>query len=79
MAEYKELPLVSVCLSMYKVENYISKCLDSILSQTYSNLEVIVVDDGSPDRSGEIAEDYAKKDSRVKVVHQVFKMQLVII
>ena len=70
MAEYKELPLVSVCLSMYKVENYISKCLDSILSQTYSNLEVIVVDDGSPDRSGEIAEDYAKKDSRVKVVHQ---------
>lgn len=63
-------PLLSVIVPVYKVEKYLRKCVDSILNQTYSNLEVILVDDGSPDGCGEICDDYAVKDSRVKVVHK---------
>ena len=62
--------LVSVIVPMYGVEKYLAKCLDSICNQTYRNLEIILVDDGSPDKSGEIAEQYAMKDSRIKVIHQ---------
>lgn len=62
--------LVSVIVPMYRVEKYLEKCIESICTQTYQNLEIILVDDGSPDRSGEIAEEYAKKDSRIKVIHQ---------
>lgn len=62
--------LLSVIVPVYKVESYLKRCVDSILGQTYSNLEVILVDDGSPDRCGEICDYYAKKDSRVKVVHK---------
>ena len=64
------LPLITVIVPCYKVENYLPKCIDSILRQTYRNLEVILVDDGSPDRCGEICDAYAKKDSRVVVIHK---------
>lgn len=63
-------PLVSVIVPVYKVEKYLSNCIESVINQTYSNWELILVDDGSPDRSGEIADMYAERDSRIKVVHQ---------
>ena len=62
--------LVSVIVPVYKVEKYLSKCLDSIVNQTYKNLEIILVDDGSPDNSGKICDEYAQKDSRIKVIHK---------
>ena len=55
---------------IYKVEPYLRKCLDSIVNQTYRNLEIILVDDGSPDNCGKICDNYAKEDSRIKVIHQ---------
>ena len=64
------LPLITIIVPCYKVEQYLPKCVDSILRQTYRNLEVILVDDGSPDRCGEICDAYAKKDSRVVVIHK---------
>lgn len=63
-------PRVSIIVPMYGVEQYVEKCIDSLLKQTLQEIEIILVDDGSPDRSGEIADEYAKKDSRIKVVHQ---------
>ena len=60
---------VSVVLPVYNVERYLSACLDSILGQTLEDIEVIAVDDCSPDRSGEILDDYAAKDSRIQVIH----------
>ena len=62
--------LVSVILPVYNVEDYLSTCLDSILKQSYKELEIIVVDDGATDASGEIADAYTQKDSRVKVIHK---------
>ena len=62
--------LVSVIIPAYNIEDYIGRCLDSIISQTYKNLEIIVVDDGSRDRTGEILDNYAKKDRRIKVIHK---------
>ena len=63
-------PLISVIVPVYKVEQYLPKCVDSILNQTYRNLEVILVDDGSPDTCGVICDAYAEKDPRVKVIHK---------
>ena len=63
-------PMISVIVPVYKVEKYLSECVNSILSQTYVNFELILVDDGSPDRCGEICEDYSRKDARVRVIHQ---------
>lgn len=63
-------PDVSIIVPMYNVEAYLPKCVDSILNQTYRNIEVILVDDESPDRCGEMAEAYKEKDQRVKVIHQ---------
>ena len=63
-------PKISVIVSVYKVAAYIRKCLDSILSQTYSNLEIILVDDGSPDNSGKICDEYKSRDGRIVVIHQ---------
>lgn len=63
-------PLVSVIVPCYKVEQYLAKCVDSILGQTYENLEIWLVDDGSPDRCGEICDKYAVKDKRIKVIHK---------
>lgn len=65
-----KLPLISVIVPCYNVEEYLPKCVDSILSQTYHNLEIFLVDDGSPDRCGEICDSYAIRDSRVKVIHK---------
>lgn len=62
--------LVSVIVPIYKVEQYLKKCMDSILSQTYSNIEIILVDDGSPDRCPALCDEFAKKDRRVKVIHK---------
>ena len=61
---------ISVIVPIYKVEQYLTRCVDSILGQTYQNLEVILVDDGSPDRCGEICDEYQSKDSRVRVIHK---------
>lgn len=61
--------MISVIIPVYKVENYIQQCVDSVVSQSYDNLEIILVDDGSPDRSGKICDEYAEKDLRVKSYH----------
>lgn len=61
---------ISVIVPVYKVEKYIYECIDSVLNQTYANIEIILVDDGSPDRCGEICDEYAQKDNRVIVIHQ---------
>lgn len=67
---YMKEVLVSVIVPCYNVEQYLPKCIDSILNQTYKNLEVWLVDDGSPDRCGEICDKYAKKDTRINVIHK---------
>lgn len=61
---------VSIIVPVYKVEKYIRICIESILNQTYDNWELILVDDGSPDKCGEICDDYAQKDNRIKVIHK---------
>ncbi|HEY8803664.1 MAG TPA: glycosyltransferase, partial [Clostridium sp.] len=63
-------PLISIIVPIYKVEVYIRNCVDSILNQTYKNLEIILVDDGSPDNCGNICEEYSSKDKRIKVIHK---------
>ena len=62
--------LISVIVPVYNVENYIRECLDSILAQTYSDFELILVDDGSKDISGKICDEYKEKDARIKVIHK---------
>lgn len=62
-------PKVSVVVPIYKVEPFLQECVDSIQVQTLEDIEIILVDDGSPDRCGAIADEYARKDSRIKVVH----------
>lgn len=63
-------PLISVIVPVYNVEKYLEKCVDSIINQTYSNLEIILVNDGSPDNCPQICDEYAKKDKRIKVIHK---------
>lgn len=65
-----EQPLISVIVPIYKVQDYLDECVESIISQTYSNIEVILVDDGSPDRCPQLCEEWAKRDSRINVVHK---------
>lgn len=62
--------LISVIVPVYKVEKYLDRCLKTIVSQTYSNLEIILVDDGSPDKSGELCDYWANEDKRIKVIHK---------
>lgn len=69
MQKNKE-PLVSVIVPCYKVEQYLSNCIESIINQTYGYWELILVDDGSPDKCGDICDEYAKKDCRIKVIHK---------
>lgn len=63
-------PLVSVIVPVYKAEKYLHKCVDSLLAQTMTDFEVLLIDDGSPDRSGAICDEYAAKDSRIRVFHK---------
>lgn len=63
-------PAISIIVPIYKAETYIHRCLDSIINQTFKDFELILVDDGSPDKSGEICDEYAAKDKRIKVIHK---------
>ena len=64
------MPKVSVIVPVYKAEAYLHRCVDSLLAQTFQDFEILLVDDGSPDRSGEICDDYARQDRRVRVFHK---------
>lgn len=64
------MPKISVIVPVYKVENYLDKCIESIQNQSYSDIEIILVDDGSPDNCGKICDEYAKNDTRIKVLHK---------
>lgn len=63
-------PMISIIVPVYKVEEYLDRCIQSIVQQTYSDLEIILVDDGSPDRCPEMCDEWARKDTRIKVIHQ---------
>lgn len=63
-------PLISIIVPIYNVEDYLRECIDSLIAQTYENIEIILVDDGSPDNCGMICDDYAVKDSRIMVLHK---------
>ncbi len=62
---------ISVIVAVYNIEKYIAKCIESIINQSYQDLEIILVDDGSTDKSGTICDDYAEKDNRIKVIHRI--------
>ena len=64
-------PLISIIVPIYNVEKYVSECIESIVSQTYKNLQIILVDDGSTDQSGIICDKYAALDGRIKVIHKI--------
>lgn len=64
------MPLISVIVPVYKVEKYLNRCVDSILSQTFTDFELILIDDGSPDNCGKICDEYEQKDSRIHTIHQ---------
>ena len=63
-------PLISIIVPVYNVETYLAKCVDSILAQTYTNLEIFLVNDGSSDCCGKLCDEYAKEDKRIKVIHK---------
>lgn len=65
----KEQPLISIIIPVYNAEKYLNACIDSVLKQTYSNIEIVLINDGSKDSSGDICNQYQSKDSRIKVVH----------
>lgn len=64
------MPFFSVIIPVYKVEDYLKQCVDSVLSQEFKDIEIILVDDGSPDNCPKMCDDYAKKDNRIKVIHK---------
>lgn len=66
----QKMPLVSIIVPVYQVKEYIEECMESLLEQTYTNLEILLVDDGSTDGSGVMCDEYAVKDNRVQVIHQ---------
>lgn len=68
MSEHQEL--ISVIIPVYNVEQYLARCMESVINQTYKNLEIILVNDGSTDNSGKMCDEYAGKDSRIKVIHK---------
>ena len=61
---------ISIIIPVYKVEEYLDECMQTVINQTYKNLEIILVDDGSPDRCPQMCDSYAEQDSRIKVVHK---------
>ena len=62
--------MISIVVPVYKVEKYLNRCVDSILNQTYTDFECILVDDGSPDKCGQICDEYAELDKRIRVIHK---------
>ena len=64
------MDLISIIVPVYNVEKYLERCVESIRSQTYTNLEIILVDDGATDSSGKMCDDLALKDARIKVLHK---------
>ncbi len=66
----QELPLVSVIIPVYNVLPFLPEALDSVISQTYRQLEILVIDDGSTDGSGQLCDEYGKRDPRIRVIHQ---------
>ena len=64
------MPEFSVIVPVYKVEKYLDRCIGSILAQTFSDFELILIDDGSPDNSGQICDEYAGKENRIHVIHK---------
>ena len=66
-------PLISVIVPIYKVEKYLTICVDSLLRQSYGNLEIILVDDGSPDLCGKMCDEMSKTDPRIKVIHKIME------
>lgn len=62
---------VSVVIPVYNVEKYLKECIDSVIRQTYTNWELILIDDGSCDKSGEICDEFSNRDSRIHVLHQI--------
>lgn len=64
-----ENELVSIIVPIYKVEKFLEECITSLINQTYKNIEILLVDDGSPDKCGSICDNYAKKDNRIRVFH----------
>ena len=67
---------ISVIVPIYNVEKYLEKCIESIINQTYKNLEIILVNDGSTDNCGDICDKYSKIDSRIKVIHKEKQLRL---
>ena len=67
---------ISIIMPVYKVEEYVGKAIESILSQTFTDYEFLIVDDGTPDRSGEICDAYAAKDSRIQVIQKMVELRV---
>lgn len=66
----QEKALISIIIPVYKVEKYLEKCIQSVINQTYKNIQIILVDDGSPDNCGKICDEYAERDQRIEVIHK---------
>ena len=64
--------MVSIIVPVYNAEKYVHKCIDSLLQQTYKNIEIILINDGSTDNSGKICDEYANESSKIRVIHQKF-------
>ena len=70
MMDKSSTPLISIIVPVYNVEKYLQRCIDSILAQSFKDFELILIDDGSKDKSGEICDAYAKRDARIRVFHK---------
>ena len=64
------MPVISIIVPVYRAEKYLNDCVDSILRQTFADFELVLIEDGSPDQSGAICDEYAQRDERVRVIHQ---------
>lgn len=68
-------PLISIIVPVYKVEKYLNDCLLSITNQSYKNIEIILVDDGSPDNCPALCDEWSQKDTRIKVIHKKWRIK----